>query len=73
MSEVFLVSLVNVLTFWQKDLFLWFLACAVNVRFGFGWAATGSAGDAIWTEGIVVIALGTFCLCRAVMLIAGRK
>ena len=72
MSEVVLVGLINGLAFWQQYLFLWFLACAANSAFGFYWASTGSPGEAVWVEGIVVVALGGFCLCRAMMIVWGR-
>lgn len=69
---IILVCGINALTFWQKDLFLWFLASGVNEAFGFYYASNNTVGSAAWVTGICVVALGGFCVMRAVMLLAAR-
>ncbi len=66
MTEVVLIGMLNALAFWQKNLFLYLLMVPANIMFGFSWASAGAVGSAIWVEGIIIVAVGTFALYRVV-------
>ncbi len=61
--EILVVALINTLCFWRRDnTILWFLCCVVDTMFGYYWASTGTVGDHIWVEGIVIVVIGGYCL-----------
>lgn len=72
-----IITLITLLAFWQgqKYLYLWFLACVADTYFGFTWAATGSAGSAVWAEGLAMVVLGGYCLIIVLMTLwrGGKK
>jgi hypothetical protein len=59
-----LILAFNGLTFWQRHIFLYILACPLNVVYGLYLAADGTMYSTTWVIGIIICILGLFCLYR---------
>ncbi len=75
--SLLVVAFINILAFKYGDepdnLFLWFLPVAANGTFGSYLATTGTPGSALWVEGICIIVLSGFILCRIAIRMFFRK
>lgn len=59
-----IMAAITILAFWQRNVFLYMLACPVDLVYGLTFAANNDVNSAAWVGGIIVAIIGTFCLFR---------
>ncbi len=76
---ILILTLINMLAFWQRHIFLYMLAGPADIVFGlyYAWQTDPfKNASVIWSPtfvvGVIVVIIGAFCLVRSFMKIIDR-
>ena len=66
-TEFGIIVAFNALAFWQKNAFLYLMACPLNLVYGLSLASGSTVASTQWVMGVIIAIIGLFCLFRVVV------